>query len=75
MAKNVITQVLGGAKRVLDGVCTVNDCRKELGLGSQYRASIDGSPADDNARVVDGNYVSFSEAVKGASRIVAGMRI
>ncbi len=66
MAKNVITQVLGGQKRVLDNVERVSDIRTELGLGAQYKASIDGTPSDDSAYVRDGNYVSFSEAVKGA---------
>lgn len=74
MAKNVISQVLGGSKKVLDDVYTVADVRRSLGLGNNYRASIDGSPAEDSASVRDGNYVSFSEAVKGA-RPVAGMRI
>lgn len=73
MAKNVISQVLGGAKKVLDNVNTVSDIRRELGLGTQYRASIDGSPAQDGDSVRDGNYVSFSEAVKGA--VIAGMRV
>lgn len=66
MAKNVVSQVLGGAKRVLDDVFTVRDVRGQLGLGANYRASVDGSPAEDGAAVRDGNYVSFSEAVKGA---------
>ena len=62
MAKNVISQVLGGQKKVLDDVFTVSDVRRNLGLGANYRASIDGTPAEDRDSVRDGNYVSFSEA-------------
>lgn len=73
MAKNVIAQALGGQKKVLDEVYTVADVRRNLGLGANFRASIDGTSAEDRDSVRDGNYVSFSEAVKGA--VVAGFRI
>ena len=36
MAKNVISQVLGGSKKVLDDVYTVADVRRSLGLGNNY---------------------------------------
>lgn len=75
MANHVIAQALGGQKKVLENVFTVADVRRNLGLSGTYKASIDGSPAEDRDSVRDGNYVSFSEAVKGAFRVVAGARI
>lgn len=66
MAKNVIAQALGGSKQVYDDVYTVKDVRNKLGLGTQYKAMVDGRNAEDNTSVTDGNYVSFSEQVKGA---------
>lgn len=75
MASNVIVQVLGGQKQVKDGINYVRDARSQLGLGTQYKASVNGSPKDDSASLCDGDYVSFSEAVKGAQRVVGGIRI
>lgn len=75
MAQNIIGQVLGGQKKILDNVSSVGDVRRALGLGNQYRASVDGTPAEDGQFLRDGNYVSFSEAVKGALRVVAGFRV
>ncbi len=66
MAQNIITQVLGGSKSVMDGVSTIADIRAKLSLGANYSASIDGEPASDSSEVVDGNYVSFAHQVKGA---------
>lgn len=66
MAQNVIAQVLGGRKKVLDGVSTVSDVRREMSLGANYTASIDGEAARDADAVSEGQFVSFSESVKGA---------
>ena len=66
MAKNVIGQVVGGTKKVFDDVDTVADVRAKLGIGSAYKGSINGDPAEDSDDVDEGNYVSFAEAVKGA---------
>lgn len=77
MANNVILQVLGGEKKVRDGINTVRAARENLGLGTQYKASVNGTPKDEHASLCDGDFVSFSEAVKGAKRerIVAGIRV
>lgn len=66
MAANVIAQVVGGEKKVLDNVNTVGDVRAKLGLSASYRASVQGEPQNDDFIVRAGEYVSFSEAVKGA---------
>lgn len=66
MQSNVIAQVLGGQKRILDGVATVRDCRSKLGLGNNYTASVNGTPASDTDLVRAQDFVSFSESVKGA---------
>ncbi len=66
MADNVIVQVAGGTKQILEGVYTVGDCRKKLGLPSNYTATVDGTSASDSTSVRGGNFVSFAEAVKGA---------
>lgn len=66
MANNVIVQVVGGDKKVFDNLSTVADARKALGLSASYRASVQGEPQDDEAQLRAGDYVSFSEAVKGA---------
>lgn len=75
MANNVIIQVVGGSKQVHDSVFTVADCRKKVGLGTQYKGQIGGVPANDSDPVAEGNYVTFSEAVKGALVVVAGIRV
>lgn len=67
MAVNhVIGQVVGGQKRVFENVSTVADVRAQFGIGKNYRASVDGTPQEDSFQLRDGQYVSFSEAVKGA---------
>ncbi len=64
MAQNVVTQVLGGAKKVLDNVQTIGDVKANLGAQG-YTASINGEPARDSDPVSDGDFVSLSQAVKG----------
>lgn len=66
MANNVVAQVLGGKKSILDGANTVGDARRQLGIDSKYAASVDGEPAKDSDTLSDGSFVSFTEAVKGA---------
>lgn len=65
MAQNIVGQVLGGKKEVLDGVSTVADVRAKLGATGNYTASINGVPASDLDEVTDGDFVSLSQAVKG----------
>lgn len=64
MANNIIAQVLGGEKKVMDGVTTVADVKAKLGV-SGYTASINGSPANDQDALQEGEFVSLSQAVKG----------
>lgn len=64
MPNNVIAQILGGDKKVLDNVNTVKDVKEKLGV-SGYTASINGDPAQDTDTVTEGDFVSLSQAVKG----------
>ena len=66
MASNVIGQVVGGQKKVFDGLNTVGDIRAQLGIGSNYAGAIEGVNQPDSAELDDNQYVSFSEQVKGA---------
>ncbi len=67
MANNVIAQVVGGKKTLMeDGVSTVGDVRKALGIGANYQGAIEGVAQPDTASLSDGQFVSFSEQVKGA---------
>jgi hypothetical protein len=65
MANNVIAQALGGEKKVLDSVSTVQDVSTRLGLSGGYTASVNGSSADFAASLDDGDIVTFAKAVKG----------
>ncbi len=65
MASNVIAQVLGGNKQVLDGVDTVFDVKKKLDVATGYTASVNGNPATDDQELDDNDFVSLSQAVKG----------
>lgn len=66
MARNVIAQVLGGQKRILDGASTVSDVRRQLGIGAQFAAQVNGSAAGDSQYLDDQDFVTFAEQVKGA---------
>ena len=63
---DVIAQVVGGAKRVIEGASTVSDVRRQMGLANNFKAAVNGEPRDDGFQVRGGDYVSFQEAVKGA---------
>lgn len=64
MANNVVVQVLGGSKQVLDGVNTLQDVMTKLNL-SGYTGSINTSPAQASDRLEDGDFVALSQALKG----------
>ncbi len=64
MANNIITQILGGSKQVLDNVNTVGDVKTKLNVQA-YTASVNGSPVTDNQELEEGDFVSLSQAVKG----------
>lgn len=65
MSNNVIGQVAGGEKKILDNVHTVADVKRSLNVSEGYTAAINGDPAEDNDDVSDGDFVSLSKAVKG----------
>lgn len=64
-AKNVISQVLGGDKAVLDDVSTVADARERMGLSADYSATVNGEPASGDTGLRDNDFVAFSRKVKG----------
>jgi sulfur carrier protein ThiS len=64
MTNNVIAQVLGGEKKILDNVATVADVKKLMGAEG-YTAAINGSPASDSEALSEGDIVTLSKAVKG----------
>lgn len=64
MARNVVAQVLGGEKKVLDDVSTVAEVTSKLGV-SGYTATVNGSQATPDEELQDGDFVSLSQAVKG----------
>jgi hypothetical protein len=66
MANNVIGQVLGGSRQILDDVKTVGEVKAKMGA-TGYTAAINGNPAEDSAEVVEGNIVTLSKAVKGGT--------
>lgn len=65
-AQNIIVQVIGGQKKVMESGDNVADARTYLGLSAAYKASLNGEPVNDSTKLRSGDYVSFSEAVKGA---------
>lgn len=65
MTNNVIAQVFGGEKKVLDGVSTVADVKAKMGCTANYAALVNGSPAADSDELSEGDFVTLSVAVKG----------
>lgn len=65
MANNVVTQVLGGDKKVLDNVFTVQDVMNKTGTSTGYTASVNGDAQSASYTLEDGDFVSLSQAVKG----------
>lgn len=64
MANNVVVQVLGGDKKVLDNVGTIADVKAKLGA-TAYTAQVNLEPASNDYELADGDFVSLSQAVKG----------
>lgn len=64
-ASNVIAQVLGGDKQVLDSVNNVGDVRREMDLTADYAATVNGESANDSTPLRSNDFVSFTRKVKG----------
>lgn len=67
MAKNVIAQILGADKKVLDDVATVGEVKSKLNA-TGYTASVNGDSQTDSFGLEDGDFVLLSQAVKGGRR-------
>ncbi len=65
-AENVIAQVVGGSKKILDNCETVGDVKKELGC-STYTANVNGEPASDDDTLSDGDFVTLAKSAKGGN--------
>lgn len=66
MAKNVIAQVLGGEKKILDDVMTVADAADSLDISaSEYAVAVNGNAVESGYQLNDGNFVTFTKKVKG----------
>ncbi len=65
MAQNIIAQVAGGTKQVLDGVITVSDVAVKMAATQGYTASINGDPVEFTTELNDGDMVTFAKAGKG----------
>jgi sulfur carrier protein ThiS len=69
MAKiNVMSKVLGQSARAfeLDASSTISKLRTELGAGfEKYVATVDGEVVGNDYELDDGQYVTFTEPVKG----------
>jgi molybdopterin converting factor small subunit len=64
MAQNVIAQVLGGEKKILDNVVTVKDVQSKLSVDG-YTATVNGNTETADYQLEDGDFVSLAPAVKG----------
>lgn len=60
---NIVASVLGGNPKRMD-VDTVGEAKEELNL-TNYTASVNGEPADDDTELTDEDFVSFAPSVKG----------
>jgi hypothetical protein len=67
MANKVTAQVIGGEPRVLDGVCSVRDVKRAMGVPT-YTASVNGDQRDDSFALEDYAFVSLAAPVKGGSK-------
>lgn len=62
---NVVAKVTGGQPKDIEGACSVEDVRKTMGLSDNHEATVNGEPATDKLALSEGDYVIFSEKVKG----------
>ena len=66
MSANSITgQVIGGRAQTFNSCKTVGEVAKELGIGENYTAKINGNEADYGTELEDYSFVTFGEKVKG----------
>jgi hypothetical protein len=63
---NIVAQVTGGQKKIVDNVTTIKDLRLQMNLADNYVATMDGTPVNDNDYIKEKAFVSFAEKVKGA---------
>ena len=66
MAQKVTIQVLGGQPKTVDGVSTVSEAARILGITDQTRqVMVNGQVASYGDYLEDYSFVSFSDAKKG----------
>lgn len=65
MAVDIMAQVVGGKKQIVEGCSTVGEVKQKLGIPG-HTATINGDPADDDQELSEGDFMSLAPAVKGA---------
>ena len=65
MVNNVIFQVVGGQKKVLDNVETISDIKKAVNLEGNYTFLVNGETVSSDYEIEEGDIVTASQAVKG----------
>lgn len=65
MASNIMAQVAGGTKQVVENVQTVRDVAQKMGIESGYTATVNGDTAEMSEELSEGDFVSFAKSVKG----------
>ena len=65
MADKIRAQVVGGQVKDFDGVGTVQDLANAMQLEGNYKATVNGEPAEFTQSLDNYAYVTFAEKVKG----------
>lgn len=65
MADKIRAQVVGGQVKDFDGVGTVQDLANAMQLEGNYKATVNGEPAEFTDSLSNYAYVTFAEKVKG----------
>lgn len=65
MANNVMAQVMGGEKKILENMDTVSDVKNALNCQTGYTALVNGDAAEDDDELNEGDFVTLSKSVKG----------
>jgi hypothetical protein len=68
MANNVIFQVVGGKKIVMDNVETVADVKAQAKLEGSFVYKVNNVPADDFVQVREKDVVTAGQGVKGGAK-------
>ena len=66
MAQNVVAQVLGGKKELIDDVDTVAEVAAKMDISMDtHAAAVNGDAAEADTDLEDSDFVTFTKKVKG----------